>query len=158
MPCAAGPNHLLALLRVRTLNAPLEEVKVLAACLGAVLVSHADIEDEVLRPPIESHLPVPAPNADGSSGWTDHQVIRGLLQAVAEATDVVEARRLLQETVTDTYKHFEKEETKIFTIAEREMSEDLQFELGSQWAARRGVREGRVLPVRRFMRRSRSGC
>ena len=67
-------------------------------------------------------------------------MIRGLLQAVAEATDVVEARRLLQETVTDTYKHFEKEETKIFAIAEREMSEDLQFELGSQWAARRGVR------------------
>ncbi len=131
---------LLAFLRVRTLHASLEEVKTLAACLGAVLVSHADIEDEVLRPPIEGHLPVPAPNADGSPGLTDHQVIRGLLQAVAEATEVVEARRLLQETVTDTYKHFEKEETKIFTIAEREMPEDLQFDLGSQWAARRGVR------------------
>lgn len=131
---------LLAFIRARVESAKLEDVRLFAGCLESVLISHADIEDAILRPPIEEHLPVPPSNPDGTPGPTDHQVIRGLLTGVMAATEVSEARRLLQETIADTYKHFEKEETKIFAIAEREIPLEVQAELGVGWAARRGVR------------------
>ncbi len=131
---------LLAFIRARTGDATIGEVRVLAGCLESVLISHADIEDAILRPPIEEHLPVLPPNPDGTPGPTDHQVIRRLLTGALTATSVEEARSFLQQTVTDTYKHFEKEETKIFAIAEREIPEPAHTELGLVWASRRGVR------------------
>lgn len=131
---------LLAFIQERVQRSTIEEINAMAGCLGSVLISHADLEDAILRPPIEEHLPVPPPNPDGTPGPTDHQVIRGLLAGVMAATEVSEARRLLQETIADTYKHFEKEETKIFAIAEREIPLEGQAELGVRWAARRGVR------------------
>ncbi|MEZ5398964.1 MAG: hypothetical protein R2729_04790 [Bryobacteraceae bacterium] len=131
---------LLAFIRTRTDVATIEEVRVLAGCLESVLISHADIEDAILRPPIEEHLPAPPPTPDGTPGPTDHQVIRRLLTEALTATSVEDARRFLGQTVTDTYKHFEKEETKIFAIAEREIPEPAHTELGLEWASRRGVR------------------
>lgn len=131
---------LLAFIREQVQRSTIEEIRAMAGCLESVLISHADIEDAILRPPIEEHLPVPPSNPDGTPGLTDHQVIRGLLTGVMAATEVDEARRLLQETIADTYKHFEKEETKIFAIAEREIPLEVQVELGVGWAARRGVR------------------
>jgi hemerythrin-like domain-containing protein len=50
-----------------------------------------------------------------------------------------EARSLLLETIAFTRKHFRKEETVIFGIAERELSRNLQEQLGAEWATRRGV-------------------
>lgn len=131
---------LLAFIRERAPRSTLLELHAMAGCLESVLISHADIEDAILRPPIEEHLPVPPTNPDGTPGPTDHQVIRRLLTGVITATEVDEARRLLLETIADTYKHFEKEEMKIFAIAEREIPVEGQLELGSAWAARRGVR------------------
>lgn len=133
---------LLAHIRSQVEHANVGEVRILAGCLGSVLLSHADIEDDILRPPIEEHLPVPPPNPDGSPGPTDHQVIRDLLSGALTAADVSDARGFLLRAIEDTYRHFEKEETKIFAIAEREIREGAQRELGAQWASRRGVRLG----------------
>ncbi len=131
---------LLAFIREKAEQASIGEVRLLASCLESVLISHADIEDAILRPPIEEHLPVPEPNPDGSPGPTDHQVIRRLLTGALEAPGVELARSYLLRTVADTYRHFEKEETRIFAIAERELSEAAQRGLGMEWASRRGVR------------------
>lgn len=57
------------------------ELPAMAGCLESVLISHAAIEDAILRPPIEEHLAVP-PNRDGSPGPTDHQLIRRVLTGV----------------------------------------------------------------------------
>lgn len=132
-------NPLLSFIRARVHSASIEEVRVLAACLESVLISHADIEDAILRPPIEEHLPVPPPGPDGSPGPTDHQVIRQMLTGALTAASLEEARRLLLQTVDAALKHFAKEETRIFQIAEREMSGGMLVELGAEWAARRGV-------------------
>jgi hemerythrin-like domain-containing protein len=120
-------------------SATLDAIRVQAQFLRSTLVSHAAIEDTVLRPAIERHLPKPALNPDGSAGPTDHEVIEVGLRAVIEAPDTERARLLLLDTVAKTRKHFAKEEKLIFGIAERELSDEAQNRLGAEWAARRAV-------------------
>jgi hypothetical protein len=138
---------LLAHIQQRTPEASLEEIRTLTACLDSVLISHADIEDQILRPPIEAYLPTPAPKPDGSPGPTDHQVIREWLTRAATAADVTTARAFLLQTIQDTLKHFEKEETRIFEIAETHLTPEKQHQLGAEWAHRRGVRLEVLLPA-----------
>jgi hypothetical protein len=120
-------------------TAGLEEIRSHARALQAALVSHADIEDAVLRPAIQRYLPQPAPGADGCCPPSDHQVIGIGLRRVIEASGAEQARRLLVETVDAARRHFTKEETVIFGIAERELSEELQQKLGARWAAMRKI-------------------
>jgi hemerythrin-like domain-containing protein len=120
-------------------SATLDAIRVQAQFLQSTLVSHAAIEDTVMRPSIERHLPKPAVNPDGSIGLTDHEVIDAGLRAVLNAIDTEAARLLLLETVAKTRKHFEKEERLIFGIAERELTEEAQERLGAEWAAWRAV-------------------
>ncbi len=107
--------------------------------MQATLISHADIEDALLRPDILKYLPHPAPAADGGTAPTDHEIIGGVLAQVLAAVDAREARRWLLDTVARTRKHFLKEETTIFGIAGRELSPRRQDELGAEWARIRGV-------------------
>jgi len=119
--------------------AGLPELKLRAAFLQSTLSTHAAIEDAVLRPLIQRYLPQPPPAADGEVPATDHQVIDAGLARVLAAGTVEEARGALLDTVAKTRRHFEKEETLIFGIAERELSAEVQERLGAEWAARRGV-------------------
>ncbi len=118
-------------------TAGLVEIKTQARLLHAALISHADIEDALLRPAIESYLPRPAPAPDGSISPTDHQAIGAGLRSVIEAGNAEQARRLLTDTVFMIRKHFKKEEKIIFAIAERQLSAEFQDELGARWAALR---------------------
>lgn len=130
---------LLDLIEQRVPHAPLAEVKTLASCLQATLVTHAEIEDALLRPAIAQHLPSPPPNPDGTPGPTDHDIIRGLLLATLAASDTAEAQALLLKTIAKTRTHFRKEETIIFGIAERELSQSQHEAMGEAWAERRGL-------------------
>ena len=120
-------------------SAGLEELKVRASCLRSTLTSHAEIEDELLRPAIQQYLPQPVAASDGTIVATDHEVIGAGLSRVLASAEAGEARQLLLDTVAKTRKHFLKEETIIFGIAARELSQQFQEELGAQWARRRGV-------------------
>jgi hypothetical protein len=114
-------------------SAGLEELKVRASCLRSTLTTHAGLEDELLRPVILPYLPKPG------SGPTDHEVIDAGLAEVLMAADAEDARQALLDTVAKTRKHFLKEETMIFGIAERELTEAHREKLGAEWARRRGV-------------------
>lgn len=114
-------------------SAGLEELKVRASCLRSTLTTHADLEDELLKPVILPYLPKTA------CGPTDHEVIDAGLAEVLIAADAEAARRALLDTVAHTRKHFHKEETIIFGIAERKLTEAHREELGAEWARRRGV-------------------
>jgi hypothetical protein len=120
-------------------TASLEAIHTQAQLLHSTLATHAHIEDVLLRPAIEQHLLQPAPNPDGTPGPTDHQIINAGLEAVLAADTALNANRLLLETVAKTRKHFAKEETIIFGIAERELSVETQNRLGAEWAASRNV-------------------
>lgn len=130
---------LLARIENTAASADLQELKIEASILHSVLISHADLEDELLRPVILRYLPQPAPAADGKIPPTDHAIIGDGLAQVLAAVEVEQARRFLLDTVAKTRKHFLKEETIVFTIAGRELSRQRQEELGAEWARRRGV-------------------
>ena len=79
-----GAMHpLLDVIERRASTADLAGLKTQARFLGATLSSHADIEDELLRPAILSYLPKPAPGPDGAIPPTDHQLINAGLASVA---------------------------------------------------------------------------
>jgi len=111
----------------------IEELKLDERMLQATLVSHAEIEETVLRPAIAGFLPAAA------GVPTDHDVIRQSLDRVLNDSDDDEVRRVLAETLAFTRKHFRKEETQLFRIARRELSDEAQNTLGRMWATQRGV-------------------
>lgn len=117
----------------------LQGLKLQASLLESSLVSHADLEDELLRPLILRYLPQPTTAPDGSPAKTDHDIIRAGFASVLTACEEGEARRFLLDTIAKTRKHFLKEESVIFRIAVRELSSQHQTDLASQWAQRRGV-------------------
>jgi hemerythrin-like domain-containing protein len=130
---------LLARIENTASSADLQELKIEASLLHSVLISHADLEDELLRPVILQYLPQAVPASDGSTAPTDHEIISAGLAQVLGAVEVEKARRSLLDTLAKTRKHFLKEETIIFAIAGRELSHQRQDELGAEWARRRGV-------------------
>ena len=129
-------NALLTFLEDRAPEASAQQLGLLADALGAVLLSHANIEDDLLVPRIRPFLPPPPGGPDAA---TDHEVIAGLLRKIEEAGDSATRRRLLFQTVEETRRHFAKEETKIFPIAERELPAETQRDLAGEWAVRRAV-------------------
>lgn len=133
---------LLDLIERSASTAGLAEIKAQARFLEATLISHADIEDELLRPLVLPYLPKPEPGPDGSIPPTDHQVIHAGLTSVADAADVEAARQRLKDTVAATRKHFRKEERIIFPIADSHLPAEQLRELGAQWAVLRRVSAG----------------
>jgi len=111
----------------------IEELKLDVRMLQSTLVSHAELEETVLRPAIVPFLP---PSA---AGPTDHDIIREGLDRVVTGCDDREVRKILAETLAFTRKHLRKEETQLFRIATRELSEETRKTLGRVWATRRGV-------------------
>lgn len=114
-------------------------IRAFVSLLEATLITHAGLEDDLLRPVILPYLPAPEPGPDGSAPPTDHEVIAAGLRSAAAAASAEEARRLLLDALAKTRKHFHKEENVVFAIAGRELSGELQEELGARWAARRNV-------------------
>jgi len=129
-------NALLDFIELRAADATSEQLGLLKDALKAVLLSHAAIEDDFLRPAILPFLPPPPGGPDAP---TDHQVIAELLRRAGEADDAAARRKLLSETLEQTRKHFTKEETKVFPLAEQKVSIDGQRSLAIAWAARRRV-------------------
>jgi hypothetical protein len=130
---------LLAMIERSTPSAALVEIKNGAACLRSALMTHARLEEELLRPAILPFLP-PAPTGpDGKPLPTDHEVIETGLEQVLACGELQPARQLMLDTLAKTRTHFHKEETVLFPIAERELTAETQRQLGVEWARRRGV-------------------
>lgn len=109
------------------------ESGVKAAFLRSALLSHADLEDSLLKPVILSFLPKP------NVGPTDHEVIAAKLQNVVNATVEKEAREQLLDVVRDIRKHFRKEESIVFPLADGNLTTSQQSTLVSEWARSRGL-------------------
>jgi hypothetical protein len=130
---------LLERIEITAPSTDLSGLKIQASLLQSTLISHANLEDELLRPAILPYLPRPCLTGDGRPLPSDHEVIGSGLGLVLAAVEVREARRCLLETVAKTRKHFLKEETIIFGISRRELPQLQQLELAAEWARRRGV-------------------
>src|SRR6185437_2963149 len=73
-------------------NAELPDLKLHAGLIESTVISHADLEDELLRPEIQRYLPLTA-------GPTHHEQIRAGLRQVGAAVSADEARRCLPENI-----------------------------------------------------------
>ncbi|MCB1021558.1 MAG: hemerythrin domain-containing protein [Bryobacterales bacterium] len=129
-------NPLLDLIESEEASASLETLQAFTRMLTATLLTHAGIEDDVLRPSIIDYLPTPP---GGPTALSDHERIARLVGRAKAASTASEAGDALRAAIAETRLHFKKEEAKIFPIAERQLSESTQRRLAEQWAQIRGV-------------------
>lgn len=107
-----------------------------ATLLTATLGSHAHLEDELLFSALDPYL---GPMGPLAVMRMEHDQIEGLLAAAQQAQGPDQALRLLLQAVQVARSHFAKEEQVLYPIALQVLGESRLLELGSQWAARRGV-------------------
>lgn len=119
--------------------ASLEQIRAHTHLLQAALLTHADLEEALLRPALLPYLAAAETGPDGVLPPTDHQIIAAGLTSVIEAAEENVARQRLLDTIAVTRTHFRKEENEIFPIVGRHLAVELQQELGARWAALRNV-------------------
>jgi iron-sulfur cluster repair protein YtfE (RIC family) len=112
-----------------------EVIQVLALLTPAIL-SHAEIEDELLFPELEragiGEMPVRVMRSE-------HEDIDALIQRVRRARAHAEARETFLELLELLEDHFRKEETVLFPMS-RKLGDDTLERLGCEWERRRGLR------------------
>lgn len=108
-----------------------------AALLAAALISHAQIEDELLFTELGRR----------GTGFEDlvkamfdqHEHIASLLARVQDGGDAAECREPLLEAVQLARDHFAREEKVAFPLAEGVLGDGTLELLGEEWARRRTV-------------------
>jgi iron-sulfur cluster repair protein YtfE (RIC family) len=104
--------------------------------LGAVLASHAKLEEELLFSRLEEVVGYTGPL---KAMRREHGQIDGALERLAAADDTKKARQLLYEVIHEARNHFAKEERLLFPMAANTLSKDALCGLGARWAANRSV-------------------
>lgn len=113
------------------------EVREQAALLAAALVSHAQLEDELLFDRLGR---VPAADAGLLAVMAEeHERIAAALARAQSSGDLGVGRSQLLEAVAWAREHFAKEERAVFPLAEALLGPAVLEELGARWAARRAV-------------------
>jgi len=137
-------------------DANLATLKALGAMLAAALAPHAQIEDEILLPPLEAKIGEDGPIAPFRAEHLEiedmlgrlqkvrevlgaHDKIEGALARLPDATNVDEARQLVRDILYAARDHFLKEENMLFPMAEEILNDGTLELLGMDWAERRGV-------------------
>ncbi|MCZ7584772.1 MAG: hemerythrin domain-containing protein [Deltaproteobacteria bacterium] len=114
-----------------------ENIRGEAAALGAALVSHARIENEILLGALEPHL------GRGSGPVAvmrdDHEQIEGLFEGFPETASADEIRRHLLHAIRFARDHFAKEERALFPMAHEILGDDVLHAMGRAWADARRV-------------------
>ncbi len=104
--------------------------------VGAALITHAQLEDELLFPALQSVFGAEGPLAVMR---TEHVEIEALLARIERATHLDDACSLLAELLAVARAHFETEEGILFPAANSHLEPSTLHELGRRWAERRGV-------------------
>ncbi len=114
----------------------IEEIIAIVSVLERLILSHAQIEEELLFPRLESHLGQMGPLGVMRS---EHQGIEDLLIVAKQETDVGDLKSVIGQFLELADGHFQKEEGVLFGIAQQVLDEAILTELGDEWAARRKV-------------------
>jgi len=111
------------------------EVAATARALYGTILAHAGVEDELLFRALDPYFPGPGPI---SCMREEHEEIERAFSAAATGGGA--ARPALARAVGLARDHFLKEEEVLFSLAEQSLDLRRLTELGTEWAARRGVR------------------
>ena len=112
------------------------EIETLARALSALIVTHAELEEEILFPALRQHIGQMGPIEVMEM---EHRQIEELLDAIPHTKDSLETQQLVQELIDICVGHFAKEEGVLFPLADQMLDDAQQEQLGRRWAERRGV-------------------
>jgi hemerythrin-like domain-containing protein len=116
--------------RLKTLG----EVKALAAVVDRVHAPHSKTEDDLFIEPLEPYFDQ---MGQRETFHAEHEHIEAALAKVQKARTLKDAKKILQNAITASRKHFNKEERIVFPMAERILKTKTLGELGEQWLNRR---------------------
>ena len=106
------------------------------AVLGAVVQSHAKLEEELLFPALEPHLGVDGPLAVMR---TEHDEFTETLRQIGDTSDIDDAAGCLARALDLVRDHFQKEEEVLFSLARQMLDDQTLIRLGAAWAEARRV-------------------
>lgn len=112
----------------------LHEFKTLAKLMEGLLLEHSRTEEDLVFAPLEHYLEQMGQRA---SFEHEHQEIDASLLRIKNARRLSEARKLLQQAVTASRQHFDREERIVFPLAEKHLKPQTLEELGAAWMKQR---------------------
>ncbi len=112
----------------------LAEVKAVAAVMENMLQAHSKTEDDLFIGPLEHCF---EQIGQRETFHEEHEQIDANLRQIQKAKRLKAARQLLLTTVTDSRKHFDKEERIVFPMAEKVLKAKTLTALGQTWIDQR---------------------
>ncbi len=112
------------------------QIREATVALSAVVLSHANLEEELLFPALETHLGTTGPLAVMR---TEHEEIEHALRQIEAAQDLEDGADCVARALSTLRDHFRKEEVVLFSIARQTLDEETQIRLGKAWAEVRRV-------------------
>jgi hemerythrin-like domain-containing protein len=112
------------------------QIREATVVLSAVVLSHANLEEELLFPALETHMGTTGPLAVMR---TEHDEIEHALRQIEAAQDLDDGVDCTARAVGILRDHFQKEEEVLFSIARQTLDEETQIRLGKAWAEARRV-------------------
>ncbi len=114
----------------------LTQIQEVTVVLSAVVLSHANLEEELLFPALEAHMGTTGPLAVMR---TEHDEIEHAVRQIEEARNLDDGANCVARALNILRDHFQKEEEVLFSIARQTLDEETQIRLGKAWAAARSV-------------------
>lgn len=112
------------------------QIQEATAALSAVILSHANLEEELLFPALETYMGTTGPLAVMRS---EHDEIEDALRQVEEARELDDGADCVARALNIARDHFQKEEEVLFSMARQTLDEETQIRLGKAWAEARRV-------------------
>ncbi len=112
------------------------QIREATVVLSAVVLSHANLEEELLFPALETHMGTTGPLAVMR---TEHDEIEHALRQIGEARNLDDGADSVARALSILRDHFQKEEEVLFSIARQTLDEEMQIRLGKAWAEARRV-------------------
>jgi len=117
----------------------LPQIQSATTVLNALVLSHAQLEDDLLFGALEAVL-----GADGPQKLMrdEHADIDRLLEGIEDAVDAEDAAEWIGKAIHTAREHFRKEEEALFPLAQDVLGNEALENLGKAWATSRRVNIG----------------
>ncbi len=104
--------------------------------LDRLLLSHAELEEDLLFPQLEPHLGEMGPLGVMRA---EHLGIGEFIEAAKQESDLRALKSVINQLLDYAHDHFQKEEMMLFAMAQQFLDEATLTSLGDEWAALRKV-------------------
>ncbi len=111
-------------------------VQEITMVVGAVIRSHANLEEDLLFPALEPFMGADGPLAVMRA---EHNEIEQALQRIVDMPDPDDATDSVSQALDLVRDHFRKEEEVLFGMARQMLDDETQIRLGEAWAKARRV-------------------